>query len=160
MASTSHGPAGQAKPSALSVFMWPAIALVALVLVIIFRRELNVTWFHGILHEEETLGQFLFITILLAGWAAWTTGRSAAQTWRPYSSLVIYLLLLGVAVRFIHHALFGGSMASIHYYIIDTVILLILGFLGYRYTRTNQMVTQYYWLYERTGLLSWKARGS
>jgi hypothetical protein len=160
MASTSHGPDGQAKASGLSVFMGPAIALVALVLVIIFRRELNVTWFHGILHEEETLGQFLFITILLGGWAAWTTGRAAAQTWRPYSSLVIYLLLLGVAVRFIHHALFGGSMASIQYYIVDTVILMILGFLGFRYTRTNQMVTQYYWLYERTGLLSWKARAS
>jgi hypothetical protein len=156
--STTPNKTDAEKPSALATLLWPAAGLLVLVLVIIFRDVFNITWFHGILHEEETVGQFLFITILLGGWAAWMTGRASAQTWRPYSSLVIYMLALGVAVRFIHHALFGGSMASVQYYIVDTVILMILGFLGYRYTRTNQMVTQYYWLYERTGLLSWKAR--
>ena len=66
------------------------------------------------------------------------------------STCVVYLLLLGVGVRFIHIALFDGTMFSLHYYVVDTIILLVFGFLGYRYTRTNQMVTQYYWLYERT----------
>ncbi|WP_348643119.1 DUF6867 family protein, partial [Mesorhizobium sp. B2-3-4] len=28
-----------------------------------------------------------------------------------------------------------------------------------QYTRTNQMVTQYNWLYERASLLSWKPKG-
>ncbi len=42
------------------------------------------------------------------------------------------------------------------YYIVDTIILLIFGIVGYQYTRTNQMVTQYHWLYERASLLSWK----
>lgn len=158
MAST--GQKSDTEASGLAAYLWPAVALVALVLVIVFRTSLNVTWFHGILHEEETIGQFLFVTILLGGWAAWMTGRASAQTWRPYSSLVLFLLLLGIAVRFIHHALFGGSMVSIQYYCVDTFILMCLGLFGYRYTRTSQMVTQYYWLYERTGLLSWKARRS
>ena len=83
---------------------------------------------------------------------------SCAQTWRPYASLVVYLLVLGIAVRFIHHALFEGTMFSAQYYIVDTIVLLVLGSLGFRYTRTNQMVTQYSWLYERASLLSWKPK--
>ncbi|MBL8583304.1 MAG: hypothetical protein JNL61_13910 [Rhizobiaceae bacterium] len=113
---------------------------------------------HGIIHEEPSIWQFFFITFLLGGGAAWMTGRACALTWRSKSSLVAYLLLLGVAVRFIHHALFDGTMLSAQYYIVDTVILMIIGFIGYQYTRTNQMVGQYYWLYERASALSWKAK--
>jgi hypothetical protein len=112
----------------------------------------------GIIYEESSIWQFLFVTCLLGGWAAWMTGRACAQTWREYSALVLYLILLGVGVRFIHHALFWGTMFSLHYYIVDTIVLLIFGTLGYRYTRANQMVTQYHWLYERSSLLSWKSR--
>jgi hypothetical protein len=67
--------------------------------------------------------------------------------------------VLGIAVRFIHHALFDGTMLTLQYYVVDTVILLVLGTIGFRYTRTKQMVTQYHWLYERASPLSWKARG-
>ncbi|MDQ2633854.1 MAG: hypothetical protein M3Y43_04685 [Pseudomonadota bacterium] len=112
----------------------------------------------GILYEEPSIWQFLFITCLLGGGAAWMTGRACAQTWRPISSLVVFLLLLGIAVRFIHHALFDGTMFTAQYYIVDTIFLLIIGLLGYQYTRTGQMVTQYSWLYERTSLLSWKPK--
>ena len=34
----------------------------------------------------------------------------------------------------------------------------VFGILGYKYTRTNQMVSQYHWLYERASPLSWRAR--
>ncbi|HET9533799.1 MAG: DUF6867 family protein [Mesorhizobium sp.] len=112
----------------------------------------------GILYEEASIGQFFLVTCLLGGWAAWMTGKACAQTWRPYPNLIIYLLLLGVAVRFIHHALFNGTMFSLHYYIVDTIVLIIIGTLSYRYTRANQMVTQYHWLYERASLLTWKPR--
>jgi hypothetical protein len=113
----------------------------------------------GILYEETSVWQFLFVTCILGGWAAWMTGRACAMTWRPYVSLVAYLLVLGIAVRFIHHALFDGTMLTLQYYLVDTVILLVLGTIGFRYTRTKQMVTQYHWLYERASPLSWKARG-
>ncbi|MEI9404876.1 DUF6867 family protein [Mesorhizobium argentiipisi] len=112
----------------------------------------------GIVYEEATIWQFLFVTGLLGGGAAWMTGKAAAQTWSTYLRLFFYLLGLGIGVRFIHHALFDGTMFSLHYYIVDTIVLMILGFLGYQYTRTNQMVTQYNWLYERASLLSWKPK--
>jgi small-conductance mechanosensitive channel len=111
----------------------------------------------GILYEQG-LGHFLGVTWVLGGGAAWMTGRACAQTWRPFPNLVLYLLGLGIAVRFIHHALFLGTMFSLHYYIVDTIVLLILGTLSYNYTRTNQMVTQYYWLYEKASPLTWKPK--
>ena len=112
----------------------------------------------GILYEEPVIWEFFFVTLLLGGWAAWMTGRACAQTWRPIYALVVYLLLLGIAVRFIHHALFDGTMFSAQYYVVDTIILIVIGIIGYRFTRTNQMVTQYNWLYERASLLSWKSK--
>lgn len=112
----------------------------------------------GILYEEPSIWEFFFITFLLGGWAAWMTGRACAQTWRGTVTLFVYLLLLGIGVRFIHHALFDGTMFSMRYYVVDTVILIVIGFIGYRYTRTSQMVTQYHWLYERTSALGWKSK--
>lgn len=114
----------------------------------------------GILYEEASVWQFLFVTCVLGGWAAWMTGRACAETWRSYTSLVIYLLALGLGVRFIHHALFGGTMFSLQFYVVDTIVLMIFGTLGYKYTRTNQMVTQYYWLYEKASPLSWKPKSN
>ncbi|MET0599418.1 MAG: DUF6867 family protein [Mesorhizobium sp.] len=112
----------------------------------------------GIIYEEPSIWQFFFVTCLLGGWAAWMTGRACAQTWRTYGQLIAYMILLGVAVRFIHHALFNGTMFTLHYYVVDTIVLIIVGTIGYRYTRANQMVTQYNWLYERSSLLSWKPK--
>ncbi len=113
---------------------------------------------HCILYEEASVWQFLFITCLLGGWAAWMTGRACAQTWRSYSQLVLYSLGLGLGIRFIHHALFKGTMFSLHFYSVDTSTLLMFAILGYKYTRTNQMVSNYYWLYERASLLSWRQK--
>ncbi|WP_315926120.1 DUF6867 family protein [Mesorhizobium sp. SP-1A] len=113
----------------------------------------------GILHEEGSIWQFLFVTCVLGGWAAWMTGRACARTWRTLTTLFFYLLGLGIAVRFIHHALFEGTMFSLQYYVVDTIILMIFGYIGFRYTRTRQMVTQYNWLYEKTSPLSWKSKG-
>jgi len=112
----------------------------------------------GILYEEASIWQFFFVTCLLGGWAAWMTGRACAQTWKPLSSLIVYLLLLALGVRFIHHALFDGTMFSLQYYIVDAIVITIIGLVGFRYTRTNQMVTQYHWLYERESALSWKSK--
>ena len=112
----------------------------------------------GLLYEEPSFWLFGLVTVLLGGWAAWTTGRATATTWRPYWLCVVYLLLLAGAVRFIHYALFGGTLRSPHYYAVDAAVLLVIGSVGFRYTRTRQMTTQYRWLYERTGPLSWRER--
>jgi hypothetical protein len=113
----------------------------------------------GILYEESSAWLFILVTCVLGGWAAWMTGRAYAMTWRRPISLALALLLLGVAVRFIHHALFQGTMLAPRYYVVDTVVLMIVGFASFRYRRAWQMATQYYWLYERTGPLTWRARG-
>ena len=114
----------------------------------------------GILYEEASFWQFVFITVVLGGWAAWMTGKACAETWRTYLNLFVYILLLGVGVRFIHHALFDGTMFTAQYYVVDTIVLMVLGFVGFQYTRTNQMVSQYHWLYERASPLTWRSKAS
>jgi hypothetical protein len=52
-------------------------------------------------------------------------------------------LLLGLAVRFIHFALFDAHFLSLHYYTIDTLIALVFAFAGYHVTRSRQMAQQY-----------------
>ncbi len=109
---------------------------------------------------ETTLGAFLLVTVVLGGGAAYMTGRAVALIWRPLPLLVFYILLLNAAVRFIHFALFNGTLFNLHYYAVDLVVLLILAGLGFRVTRTSQMAGQYAWLYEHSGLLSWRPRST
>ncbi|MCP8894128.1 hypothetical protein KYK29_04235 [Shinella daejeonensis] len=112
----------------------------------------------GILYEEPSVWQFLFITVIMGGWTAWRTGKSCAENWQGLRTLAIYVLLLGVAIRFIHHALFGGTMFALQYYIVDTVVLLLFSIAGYRFYRTRQMTQMYYWLYEKATPFSWRGK--
>jgi NO-binding membrane sensor protein with MHYT domain len=112
----------------------------------------------GILYEEDYFGLFLLVTVVMGGGAAWLAGRAIAATWRPWLHVAGYMLILGAAVRFIHFALFDGTLLSPQFYAIDTVVCLIFGFLGFRVTRVAQMTTQYGWINERAGLLRWTRR--
>jgi Domain of unknown function (DUF6867) len=96
-----------------------------------------------ILSEEYNFGIFLLVTIALGGGAAWLAGRAIALTWRPWWHVLPYMLILGAAVRFIHFSLFSGTLLSPYYYAVDTVVLMFCALLGFRLTRTRQMVTQY-----------------
>ncbi len=107
---------------------------------------------------EGSLPVFLFITVLLGGGAALVSGRALAKGWRPVWQVIAYMLLLAFVTRFFHFSLFEGKLLSLHYYVTDSLILVFLGLLGYRLTRTQQMVTQYKWLYRRTGPLTWTKR--
>ena len=98
---------------------------------------------HGILYESDRLGSFLFVTVLLGGGAAWLAGRAIAQTWRPWWSIVAYMLMLGLVVRFFHYALFAGTLLSPYYYVVDTIILILMATLGFRGMRDAQMARQY-----------------
>jgi hypothetical protein len=113
---------------------------------------------HGLLFEEDSAGIFLLVTIILGGGAAWLSGRAIAGTWRPWWHVLGYMLILGAAVRFIHFALFEGTLVSPHYYLVDTLVCMLLGSLGFRATRRAQMVTQYRWINTRHGLLGWARR--
>ena len=83
-----------------------------------------------------------------------------ASTWGNLPQLVLYMCGLGLAVRFLHYALFHGTLLTLHYYLVDTAVLIVIGLVAFRYTRATQMTTQYRWLYERTGPLSWRERVS
>lgn len=102
--------------------------------------------------------ELILVTVILGGGAAWMTGRSIAQSWGSNLVLGFYIILLTAAVRFIHFSLYGGTLISLQYYVVDLVILLIIGFVAKRHTRSGQMATQYGYKYERTGPLSWKDR--
>jgi hypothetical protein len=113
---------------------------------------------NGILYEEDYIGLFLLVTVFLGGGAAWLAGRAIASTWRPWWHVLGYMLILGASVRFMHFALFEGTLLSPHYYAVDTVVCLIFGFLGFHMTRVTQMTTQYGWINERKGFLRWTQR--
>ena len=112
----------------------------------------------GGFYTDESLLQITLVTGVIGGGAAWLAGRAIAGTWRPFGHVTGYMLLLGAAVRFVHYALFEGTLLSLPSYVTDTLYLIAVASLAWRITRTNQMVRQYNWLYQRAGLLSWRER--
>jgi hypothetical protein len=110
----------------------------------------------GLLYEEDSLGVFLLVTVVLGGGAAALAGRAVALTWRPWWQVVVYMLMLGAAVRFIHFALFEGTLRSIHYYAVDTLVCMAFGFAGFQAARARRMIAQYPWINEPDGLLRWR----
>ena len=112
-----------------------------------------------VLYAASPYGLFTFvlITLVLGGLGAWAAGRALAQTWRPMAIIAVYMLFLTVGVRFLHYALYGESLLSVHFFLVAYVWNLIVAGLGYRSMRAQQMATQYSWAYERAGL-SWRAR--
>lgn len=112
----------------------------------------------GFLHEEDSFGVFLLVTVILGGGAAALAGRAIALTWRPWWQTVAYMLILGAAVRFIHFALFDATLLSLHYYVVDAAVCMAFGFLGFRAARAKQMVSQYRWIHEPNGRLRWRRK--
>jgi len=110
--------------------------------------------------------EFIFITGIVGGGAAWMTGRATALTWSPWTTLLVYILLLTLALRFIHFSLFSGTFllplstfaTGFYYYVVDFVVLFALAALGRRMTRAAQMASQYGFLFDRSGPLNWQKR--
>jgi uncharacterized membrane protein len=109
-------------------------------------------------YEDESFGIFLLVTVVLGGGAAVLAGRAIAATWRQWWQVVVYMLILGGAVRFIHFALFGGTLLSPHYYAVDSAVCLAAGLLGFRAARVSQMVRQYRWINVPDGPLRWRRK--
>lgn len=109
-------------------------------------------------YEEDSIGTFLFVTLLMGGAGSWLTGRAVAQTWRPAWQIVPYILILGAAIRFVHFSVFGGTLLSPQYYAVDTVLCMGFAILGFRRARVRQMVMQYGWINELQGPLRWRRR--
>jgi hypothetical protein len=110
--------------------------------------EMSLLW-------EVALPEFLFVTFVLGGGGAWMIGRSTALNWNGWGLMAFYLLLLNVAVRFIHFSLFGGSFflpfstlgTASYYAFIDYVVLFAFAATGRSIMRNRQMARQYGFLH-------------
>jgi hypothetical protein len=114
----------------------------------------------GILYEEHSAWLFILVTVVMGGAAAWQMGRSIAQTWRPFVVLFGYAVLLTCAVRFIHFALFQGTLLSIQYFAVDYAVVVALAMLGWRKRRAEQMASQYAFSYRTSGPFAWRRKVS
>ncbi len=111
----------------------------------------------GILYESS-FAVFLGLVVVLGGGAAWSTGRACAVTWRPLWTLAWFTFLLTLAVRFLAFSLFNETLLSLQYLLVDFIVLGAFAACGFRVTRTEQMTTQYRWLYEKTSPFSWRLK--
>jgi small-conductance mechanosensitive channel len=101
-------------------------------------------------------GEIVFMLLCMG--AAWMAGKSIATDWKPLWNVAAAALLLGAGSRFLHYALYEAQFLSLTRYVTDTIVLAVVTWLAYQYTRTNQMTRQYHWLYEKASPLSWKAK--
>jgi hypothetical protein len=86
---------------------------------------------------------FLLLTVILGGGGAFISGKSIAETWRPWWQVPVYMILLALGVRFMHFALFEEVFLSLGNFIVDYGVLLGLSLAGYRLARARQMANQY-----------------
>ena len=103
---------------------------------------------------------FVFVTLLLVGFAAFMSGQALANTWRPVWQTIPYSLGLGALDRFLTWALFKGPLFALLPYVFDTAILFAVCLVAYRLTQARKMVTQYPWIYERTGPFGWREKAA
>jgi len=109
---------------------------------------------------EVSIAEFIFVTMILGGGTAWMTGRAVAQTWRTPLQLAWYMVILGLAVRFIHFALFSGTLLSGYYFLVDFLVILVFAFLGMRFTRASQIARQYSFAFTRSGPFGWRQKSN
>jgi hypothetical protein len=112
------------------------------------------------LAAEGSLGVFLLVSVAMGGGAAWLAGRALAASWRPWWHVVVFMLILALAVRFIHFAVFGSKLLSLHYYLVDAGVCVMVALVSFRRTRARAMVARYNWLFERAGPFGWRPRGN
>jgi NO-binding membrane sensor protein with MHYT domain len=113
----------------------------------------------GILYEEPSIWLFLLVTVIMGGWAAWRAGRAIAQAWKPALALIPAALALGLAVRFLHFALFEGTLLSAHFWLVDSAFCLGFAWLGWRFERANTMARQYAFAFRKAGPFAFSRKG-
>lgn len=101
---------------------------------------------------------FFAMTAALFGGAAFLTGQTLAQSWRPAWQILPLALLLAAADRFLLYALFDAELVSAGGFLIAAAILAGLAAAAYYLTRARKMVRQYPWLYERHGPFGWREK--
>jgi hypothetical protein len=104
------------------------------------------------------IGSFIAMTVVFFGGAAFLTGQTLAQSWRPGWQILPAALLLAAADRFLLYALFAAELASLSDFVIAAAMLGAISLAAYYLTRARKMVQQYPWLYERRGPFGWREK--
>ena len=73
--------------------------------------------------DDISLGEFIGVTLVLFGVAAFLMGQAIAETWRPAWQNVSYGLILAVGNHFIDFALFGKDWLSLTHYLVNAVVI-------------------------------------
>ena len=102
------------------------------------------------------VGAYLGLVVVIAGFAAFLTGQAVAGSWKPVWQLLPYGLLLAVAARFLFFALFKGELLAFPGFLVDAALMIAIALFAWRVTNVRKMVSQYPWLYRRTGLLAYR----
>lgn len=103
---------------------------------------------------------FVGVTLIMFGGASFLMGQAIAGTWRPAWQNIPYGMAIGAANQFLTFALFDGPLLDPVSYLVRSAVIVAIALLAHRLTQVQKMVTQYPWLYERAGLLSWRSRTS
>jgi hypothetical protein len=109
-------------------------------------------------YSNESVLQVLFVTVVLGGGCALLAGRAIALTWRSMWIAAIAMIPMGLAVRFVHFALFDERLLQPRAWLLETAFLIAVSCLSFQRTRALQMVRQYYWLYQPLTPLGWRLR--
>jgi len=113
---------------------------------------------NGLIWADSDYGWLAFFVLDgLGAAAAVATGRAFARSWSSQLLVVPAIVALAAAVHFLHYALFQEDLASLYYYLVTLIILLVAALLGYQLMRVKQMTTQYSWAFVSAGL-TWRAR--
>ncbi|WP_374655748.1 DUF6867 family protein [Dongia sp.] len=103
---------------------------------------------------------FVFLTVCIFGSAAFLMGQALAETWRPAWQNLPYGFLLVVFNRFLARALFQQQFFDILAILLDLIVIVAMALIAYRLTQARKMVAQYPWIYERTGVFSWREKAA
>jgi len=111
---------------------------------------------------ESVLGSslpvFIGLTLVLFGGCGFLTGQALAEGWKPAGMVFAYSLLMGLGDRFLVFGLFGGPLLHLPGFIVHTLAILAITMVSYRMALAHRMVSQYPWLYERSGPFGWKEK--
>lgn len=89
---------------------------------------------------------FLVVTLLLGGAAAFASGRAIAETWRPLWQVPVYMVPLTAGVRFVQFAVFKSPLFTTGRALTDLAVVTAFAAGGFYLTRCEQMARQYGWL--------------
>ena len=110
--------------------------------------------------DEAILSKSVPVFIILSlvfGLCSWLAGQAAARGWRSIKVALGYAVLIALADRFLLFALRDASLLDPMGFAIALAMFLTVAALAFRWNEVDMMVSQYPWLYERTGSLSWRA---